>query len=337
MVVEWITLAVAVLALLAEWLHARRIRRVAHLAFGPSGRPADWTRVAPLVRIASLAAMTWGFSSLLWTVESRILGGGEDRPGQEKHLVLVIDVSPSMSLKDAGMEKKETRRSRAVQVVQSMFERVPIREYRISIIAVYSDAKPMLEDSKDFEVARHILGDMPLWHAFKPGKTDLFSGLAAAAKMAKSWNPGSTTVVLLTDGDTVPASGMPPMPTSVASVLVVGVGDTTSGKYIDGHQSRQDVSTLRQVANRLRGFYHNGNQKHVTSQMIEALNASYRVDDFSRWTRREWAIAALLTGACCYAFLPVLLTYFGSRWRPGVRSMPSKSVRMESLSRAAHT
>ena len=326
MVVEWLTLAVTGLALVAEWRHRQRVRRLAHLAFGPSGRAAAWTRFAPLVRVAGLAAMTWGLASLLWEVESRILGGNDVRLGQEKHLVLVIDVSPSMALKDAGLEKEETRRSRAVKVLQSMFERVPIREYKVSIIAVYSDAKPMLEDSRDFEVARHILGDMPLWHAFKPGKTDLFSGLAAAAKMAKPWNPRSTTIILLTDGDTVPAKGMPPMPKSVASVLVIGVGDTTAGKYIDGHQSRQDVSTLRQVANRLQGYYHNGNQKHVTSQMIAALNASYHVDESPRWTRREWAIAALVAGSSGYALLPILLIRFGSRWRPGVRHAPS-SVR----------
>ena len=43
------------------------------------------------------------------------------------------------------------------------------------------------------------------------------------------------------------------MPASVAGVLVVGVGDPQAGMFIDGHQSRQDVSTLRQIAARLRG------------------------------------------------------------------------------------
>lgn len=319
MVVEWLTLGVAVAALLAEWRHARRIRRVAHLAFGPQGRPARWTAAAPLVRVAGLSAATWGFATLLWVIEPRILGGDGTQLLAEKHLVLVIDVSPSMSLKDAGLEKNETRRARAVAVLESLFARVPIREYRVSIIAVYSDAKPMLEDSRDFEVARHILGDMPLWHAFKPGKTDLFAGLTAAGKMAKAWNPGSTTIILLTDGDTVPAQGMPVMPTSVANVLVIGVGDSNAGRYIDGHQSRQDVSTLRQVANRLRGFYHNGNQKQVSSQLIAEMNASYRVDDFVHWTRREWAIVAIVSGSALLALLPIALTYGGTRWRPGVR------------------
>ncbi len=273
--------------------------------------------------------MTWGFLSLWLVVESRIHAGNEMTPGKEKHLVLVIDVSPSMSLKDAGMERKTSRRDRAVEVLQSLFDRVPIREYRVSIIAVYSDAKPMLEDSKDFEVARYIVGDMPLWHAFKPGKTDLFSGLTAAAKMCKTWNPGSTTIIMLTDGDTVPPKGMPDLPHSVANVLVIGVGDTAAGMYIDGHQSRQDSATLRQVANRLRGFYHNGNQQHLPSQVINAMNASYRVDELSAWTRREWSFLAIGLGSVVYSVLPLILTYFGTRWRPGLRgpSMARTSVR----------
>jgi Ca-activated chloride channel family protein len=275
--------------------------------------------MAPLLRVAAISAMTWGFLSLWLVVEQKIHAGDQVPAGKEKHLVLVIDVSPSMSLKDAGMEKDATRRDRAVAVLQSLFDRVPIREYRISIIAVYSDAKPMLEDSRDFEVARHILSDMPLWHAFKPGKTDLFSGLTAAAKMCKSWNPGSTTIIVLTDGDSVPPKGMPTLPHSVANVLVIGVGDTAAGMFIDGHQSRQDAATLRQVANRLRGFYHNGNQKHLPSQIIHALNDSYRMDEVARWSRREWSVFAIVAGALAFSLLPILLTYFGSSWKPGVK------------------
>ena len=46
-----------------------------------------------------------------------------------------------------------------------------------------------------------------------------------AADIARPWNPRSTVLLVLTDGDTVPPTGMPKMPASVAKVVVIGVGD----------------------------------------------------------------------------------------------------------------
>ena len=59
------TLAALAIAVVAENLHARRISRVARLAFGPSGRPAPWARAAPIARIAGLALATFGATALL--------------------------------------------------------------------------------------------------------------------------------------------------------------------------------------------------------------------------------------------------------------------------------
>ena len=56
------------------------------------------------------------------------------------------------------------------------------------------------------------------------------------------------------------------MPPSVSEVLVVGVGDTRSGKFIDGHVSRQDAPTLRQIAVRLQGEYHGGMASNLRSR-----------------------------------------------------------------------
>lgn len=318
MVTEWITLGVLAIAIGAEAWHALRIRHVRHLAFGPDRRPRGWTWTAAPMRVAALAALCWGFLSLWLVVEARIHNQTKIEEKDYKHLVLVIDVSPSMNLKDAGPEMDQTRRMRASQVLESLFNRVPMREFKISVIGVYSDAKPLLEDSTDIEVVRHIVEDMPLWHAFDAGKTKLIEGLNLAAKMSAGWNPNSATIVVITDGDTVPPTGMPNLPDSVANVIVVGVGDSSAGQYIDGHQSRQDIATLRQVANRLRGVYHNGNQKHLTAQIINRLSQANQDDEPAPWSRREWALAAIGMGAAIYSLLPILLCYFGSRWKAGV-------------------
>ena len=120
--------AVAVLLLtsLAEWLHARRIRAVGRLAFGPTGVPNRWTRVVPFLRPFCLSAFTWGLATLLFLKIAPAEGsGGKDGGGKEAtRLVFVADLSPSMYLKDAGPEGTQTRQARMREVVEAILQRV---------------------------------------------------------------------------------------------------------------------------------------------------------------------------------------------------------------------
>ena len=317
MVAELSACAVLILAAGAELWHARRCRRVATLAFGPTGRPAPWARTAPLLRVAALGGLTWGLVTLVM-LSPKVHKAKVLAPGEYKHVVLVLDVSPSMRLEDAGPKRDASRMKRAREVMQSFFKRVPLEQYRISVVAVYNGAKPVVIDTTDVDVVENILGDLPMHHAFQVGKTDIFSGLDEAAKIARPWNPRSTTVILVSDGDTVPATGMPKMPASVGHVLIVGVGDPVTGKFIDGRQSRQDTSTLRQVAVRLGGTYHNGNEKHLSTDLLKQITMSNAESPLDRLTRREYALAACGLSAAALALLPVFLHFAGTRWRPGV-------------------
>lgn len=193
-----------------------------------------------------------------------------------------------------------------------------MRQFKVTIIGVYTDAKTLVEDSTDFEVVRHIMEDMPLWHAYKPGKTELISGIELAAKVSKNWPRDSSYILMLTDGDTVPATGMPKIPPSVKETFVVGVGDSSAGTFIADHQSRQDITTLRQIANRLRGIYHDGNEHHLSSQLVNKFVLSEGESRGETWTRREWALLAALIGSLVYSVLPILLHYFGTRYHAGV-------------------
>jgi Ca-activated chloride channel homolog len=318
MVAEWFTLVVVGLMAVAEMMHHRRSRRVARLAFGPGERAAGWTRPAPLLRVAGTGVVCWGLMTLLM-MDPKVHSREEIDPTKLKNLVIVLDVSPSMFLKDAGPEKDKARRKRASDVLVNMFNRMPIRQYRISLIAFYNGAKPLLEQSTDVEIISHIIEEMPTYIGFKPGKTDLFAGLQMASEVARSWNPQSTTVLVVTDGVTVPTSGMPRMPASVANVLIVGVGDSISGKFIDGHQSRQDVSNLRQIANRLGGIYLDANSKHIPSVTIESLVSMGREANWLKFSKRELALAMVFLGSLVLSLLPPALHYFGSHWRPGVK------------------
>lgn len=313
--------AVFLLAAAAELLHAWRVRRVAALVFGPARRPRPWARLAPPARILALSALAWGLTTLLVLPPKVHKLTSRGKSSQLRHLLLVLDVSPSMELKDAGTDREQTRRQRAKDLLESFFQRVPVDLYRTSVIACYNGAKPVVVDTRDVEVVRNILDDLPLAYAFPVGKTDLFSGLAEAAKTARSWEPHSTTLLVVTDGDTVPATGMPKLPVSIAHVVICGVGDTRSGSFIDGQQSRQDASTLRQIAVRLGGVYHNGNEKHLSTSLLQSIAAGDRQSALAMLTLREYALLACGLGGAAYALLPLLLHFVGTHWRPGVRTV----------------
>ena len=245
----------------------------------------------------SVACVTWPsgqratpLSSLLLDVKPKAHRLVDKGPDEWKHLVLVLDVSPSMRLEDAGPDAAQSRTGRARDVLDSIFGRVAIGQYKISIIATYTGAMPVVVDTSDSEVVRNVLSDLPMHFAFKSGETRLFDGLEEAARIAAPWEPGSTTLIVASDGDTLPPTGMPKMPPAIGGVLVVGIGDPTKGSFINGRNSRQDVSALRQMALRLGGQYHDGNKRQVASEVL----------------------LAMVLGALLLALLPPLLRALGS-------------------------
>lgn len=326
MVILIATCAVILLATAAELLHGRRCGRISRLAFGPTGRPATWVRIAPILRVLSLGALTWGLAILL-LLKPVPRQMGVIPENEYRHLLLVLDVSPSMRLQDAGPTGKLSRRSRAADLLRSFFERVPIDHYRMSILATYTEAKPVVVDTTDMEVVRNILNDLPMEYAFKSGPTNLFAGLEEAVKLARPWRPRSTLLMIISDGDTIPATGMPKLPDAIDHVVTVGVGDVQGGRSIAAHQSRQDASTLRQLAVRLGGVYHDGNTKHLPTELVLRLTAVPGKGVFDRLTLREYALIACGFGTTLLAILPLLLHYFGTFFVPGVPiKVPSRGV-----------
>lgn len=334
---ELTVVLVLLLAGMAEWLHARRCQRVAALAFGPSGKAREWTRLVPWLRVAALGLLAWGLVNL-FLMDARILKPKQTPEGGYRHLVVALDVSPSMQLKDAGPTGQQTRAQRASELLTSILERSALDQMRVSIVAFYTGAKPVVVDTYDLEVVKNILNDLPLDVAFDIGKTTIIDGIRESFELAKPWKPQSTTLLMVSDGDTVGDTGMPPMPASIGQVLIVGVGDPRSGIFIDGHQSRQDASTLRQVASRLRGVYHDGNEKHLPSQELAALSKLLPLQDETEKGKRELSIAAVSAGAALLSGLPMALAMAGSRWqarskakRIGARGQPTRSFGFNKL------
>ena len=317
MVAPLCAILVLVLMWVAETLHQRRVTSLASLAFGPDGKPAFLGRVLPWLKAPAAALATWGLL-VLATMPPKVHPPEEASEGEIKHVMMILDVSPSMQLIDAGKEGMISRRKQCATLMQSFFRRVIMEQVRLSVIAVYTGAKPVVVDTRDVEVVRNILNDLPMSHAFDPGQTQLFSGLEEAIGICRPWAKDSTTLVILSDGDTLPAIGMPSLPPSVSDVLVVGVGDPHQGSFINGYQSKQENSTLRQMAARLGGVYHDGNARHIQSDVLERMMNAGKEGSAIRLTLREFALMAASIGSLLLATTPFLLAWGGTRYLPGM-------------------
>jgi Ca-activated chloride channel family protein len=310
----WAALGAFALGVVAELLHARRVRRLGQLAFGPTAKPRAWTVVAPPLRILAYAGLIWSLVILLaFEGSSRM---HDRKAAATRHLMVLLDVSPSMELKDAGVEGSQSRRARAAALLKSVMERANNDQTRISMACFYSDAMLLAKECSDRELIWNFADNLPLHMAFKPGKTSMIKSLNTAGGMVKNFPRKSTTVLVLTDGDTVPATGLSPMPSAVADLLIVGVGNAGRGTFIDGHLSRQDNASLSQLARRLGGQYFDGNSKQVPSTLLRRLSAEDKRSEKFQVGLRTLAVITLAAGVALLCLLPILLECFGSGWKP---------------------
>jgi Ca-activated chloride channel family protein len=265
-----IAAVVAVIVIsLAEWLHRFKVARVAHLAFGKNGRPRAWVVVAPAVRVCAAAAIAWGLV-LLYLMEPVVI---EKEPSQEasKHLLVCLDASPSMFVEDSGPDGKTKRAVWAGAVIQAILDRLDTETTRVTVFAVYTKSIPVIEDTFDMNVVRNVLDGLPLYSAFEAGPTKLSSGVNDALTYARQWKANSATLLIVSDGDSEELVQVRSIPPAIADTIVVGVGDPVRPTMIAGHRSTQDVQSLKLLATKLKGVYHQGNNKNLPSAIIDKL------------------------------------------------------------------
>ena len=197
-------------------LHARRCRRLARLAFGPERRPGSGRCSAPVLRVAAVAALAWGLVTLIELPPK--VHVAEFIPDKERrHVLIVLDVSPSMRFKDAGPERQpepdEARARRDGVVLRA----VPVELYLLaSWLATTapsrSSSTPKISKSSETSSATpaasclHLRQDRPL---LGPGRGGQDRQPVAAQEYL---------LFMLSDGDTVAGTGMPSMPASIADV-----------------------------------------------------------------------------------------------------------------------
>lgn len=325
-----VAFVVALLTALAETWHHRRSQSVARLAFGPAGQPRKWTRAVPVLRVVSMSLICWGLV-VLATLEPQLLGdvgsSTSDKidPADVQRVVLVLDVSPSMNIVDAGIDQKLRRRDRVLEVVEGILSRIALSRTRFSVVVFFTSARAVVVDATDINVVRNILDSMPLVWSFEPGETRLLDGVRAASELARDWPPKSTTMFLCTDGDTVDFSQIPKLPRSIRDVEILAVGDPVVGTLVGSHNSRQEAAILRRLAGELGGAYHNVNTRHLPSKALADLARLPPPPASPDWQIKDLARIAVTIGAVFLTLIPIALQYFGCGWN-AERELPQRMI-----------
>lgn len=304
-----IAIGVAAVVAVAEWRHWRGVARVGRLAFGPVGRPALWVRTVPVLRTIAAGMAAWGLLFLSSYDPVQL----DKRPSREasKQVLIALDASPSMHLKDAGPDvEKQTRAVWAGKVVQGVLDRLDMETTRITIAAFYTDMLPVVQETFDKEVVRNALDGLPMYVAFEPGGTKVHEGVRKALELARPWKRDSGLLVVVSDGDSGDASSAIRVPDSIADAIVIGVGDPTRGMSIAGRSSRQDVNGLKQLAARLGGTYHEGNSRHLPSGVLDRLTM-VQPRTGGMIGLRDLALLCTAIGCSTLALLGPALSLFG--------------------------
>lgn len=307
-------LVTAVVAAAGEWLHARRVARTGRLTFGPAGAPRVWTKAVPFLRVTALAAWVWALATLC-CFDHALRDGAEDAASKRRLLVL-LDVSPSMYLADAGERGAEPRRVRGYKMLKSILDRMPDKNVLYTVAGFYTEARLMVKDCRERSLVLHFAGETPFALTFEPGQSDLLKSLNKAGEIVKGNPSKSTTVVVISDGDSVPPKGLNPMPPSVDKIYFLGVGDPGRGTSIDGHVSRQDKASLSQLARRLGGEYHNCNRMRLPETVLDSIATRAAAEGPLRVDRRLFALLVAAFSALALVALPLALEYLGAPARP---------------------
>jgi len=298
-------LGIGICVAVAEWIHNRRIARVAYLAFGNKGQARYWAAFAPIVRCVGASLTAFGLMTLFLMEPSAI----EKEPTQNasKQLLICLDASPSMYVADSGPDGKKKRAVWAGEVIQAILDRLDTDTTRVTVFAVYTKSIPVIEETFDMNVVRNLLDGLPLFAAFDSGPTRLSSGVNEALTYARKWGPRSATLVVISDGDSEDKIAVRSIPSSIADSIVIGVGDPTRPTMVSGHRSTQDTSSLKSLANKLKGIYHQGNNRHLPSEVLSRL-AMVQPRIGEGVGIREVALGCIMIGGCLVTLIgPALL------------------------------
>lgn len=185
-------------------------------------------------------------------------------------LLIILDCSKSMDLRDAGPNGDQNRGERAADLIRDLIlgeNRIPPR----TTLLVFAERSiPLFVDSNDWRVIQHGLNNRSLSEVLFDGKLTTIGAVLENVfdDFVAEWPDQSAVLMLVTDGDSEDSVEGIKLPRSIRRTLVVGIG-SAEGRIIGDFRSRQDERTLGAIARELGGAYINANAEPIP---VGALN-----------------------------------------------------------------
>jgi len=329
----WALLALPALILL-EWRAVRRAERALGTLVGgrrdsvllAQRRPGN-RRFSLLMRLAALALLILGASGPEWGRElARRTASGSD-------LVLVLDVSGSMEVRDVPPTRLDEARREALGVLDHL------EGSRVGVVAFAGDAVRLCPLTQDVATARLVLEGLSTGSVSDPG-TDLGRGLRLAAKLMPPGRREEQAIVLWTDGEDLEQGArgaIDELANTGIRVFAVGVGTPAGdvvpvtdeqGRTVDikrdengaAVRSRLDEGLLRTLARRTRGGYFAASRPGgELPRLVGALGSLARGARGQRLVERPVARFPL-----CAAGAALMLALLGLRARRRVERAQSR-------------
>lgn len=227
-------LAVAPVLFVVWLLLARRgARRVAALSRSPLGGPRV---VAAICLVLALAAAVVAAAQPRWGTRQSLL------PRTGAQLVVVMDVSRSMSSRDVAPSRLDAAKSAVIATIARL------GGDRVGLVVFAGDARLRFPLTTDFAAASQVISSLETGTVLVGGGTSTASGLDIALQTFDPETDTGKLIVLITDGDDLggdPATTAQRIRDAGISLLVAGVGTS------DGSTVPVFDSTNRKAAEKL--------------------------------------------------------------------------------------
>lgn len=264
-----VLLILGAVLLIAELHHLRRCGRLAPFLF--SGLRTPWTILGSLATLRLFGFTLVALSTIQLWEDSTLpaeLNSAYDHEETDRLLIL-LDASLSMNIKDAGPAGDQSRGTRAADVIRDLVlsaDRLPPR----TTLVVFADAHyALILDTNDWRVIQASLNNRHLSEVlFDDEKTTLGAVLeAATTDLAKEWPKDSTALLVITDGDSEDTPAPITLPPAIRRSVVVGIG-SAEGRLIGNFRSKRNDETLEAAARASGGRYYNATTAPVPTEAL---------------------------------------------------------------------
>ena len=257
MVIKIIGIGIGAIVAISEVRHSRVARRVTQLGWNARAWESLCLRFVAVGRSIAFIGSIWAVTNLVSLPAVPSPSQQNDSLELREHIIILVDVSPSMLLMDGGIDKSQVRLTAATDYLDKLLVSSCVEDQLYSLWTCYDELIDYVDATPDKNVVRNFLLNDRFFTTHMRStidgpsaarETNLVKCIRSAFEKVKERPRGSVTFVLLTDGDCEGLGERIPTPKSVDAFHVLGVG-SLEGCRIGARYSKLNRTGLQEFAN----------------------------------------------------------------------------------------